>query len=62
MPISFDAFEGFVICSTFHSTIMEFKYSNEPELKLLLPFDQKTYDFWSYLDTLTKGCNALPII
>lgn len=53
MPISFDEFEGFVICSTFHSTIMEFKYSfGETE-------GTKVNNFWYYLKTVTKECNKV---
>ena len=55
LPITFDAFDGFRICSTFHSTIMEFKYVHEEGSGKNKPIFQNCFDMWSYVDCVTNG-------
>lgn len=62
LPISFDEFEGFAICSTFHAVIMEFKYdsSEQSETKnSMVSTENSCYDLWSYMDSVTSGCRFL---
>ena len=57
LAITFDAFDGFSICSTFHSTIMEFKFAqDEAEESFFFkgPVDKKCFDLWSYMDLVTN--------
>jgi hypothetical protein len=61
LPVVFDAFEGFMIFSTFHSTILEFKYSEDDleciKTKKMMQIEKKYHNFYTYINCITNKCN-----